>query len=314
MSDNMVTPHYEREPENAPGPFYVGKDMCLTCSLPVGTAPETIRYHDKPCARCPEGCPDHCYVSRQPETPEEISRMLEVVAGSCIAAYRYCGTDPGILRRLVEAGCKEQCDALIPKPMTTPTEPKLAPPGAGLPAVELFIGRRLFALRRMTGNRETFNARFHTERELIRTLVSGCDAESGACRVLIKRPLGLEDSSRYWSVWMTLDHLRIVHGEFLRVIAALTQGMMPEGEASTAAVKPAVAVGPVVVDAYEASCDALLAVVAAAPDLETPLRFAHPWFGPQNAAGWHALAGGHMGIHRVQIQRILAGLPTAGKG
>jgi hypothetical protein len=29
--------------------------------------------------------------------------------------------------------------------------------------------------------------------------------------VLIARPRGLEDSSRYWSVWMTLDHLRIVH-------------------------------------------------------------------------------------------------------
>ena len=115
MADRMVTPHYEREPENAPGPFYVVKDMCITCSLPVDTAPETIKYHETPCESCPEGCPDHCYVSRQPETAEEIDRMIEVVAGSCIAAYRYCGTDPEILHRLVEAGCKEQCDALVPK-------------------------------------------------------------------------------------------------------------------------------------------------------------------------------------------------------
>src|SRR5207245_6999162 len=98
------------------GPFYVIKDMCITCSLPVQTSPETIKYHMTPCAGCPEGAADHCYVSRQPETPEELARMIEVVAGSCIAAYRYCGTDPNILSRLVAAGCKEQCEALCQKP------------------------------------------------------------------------------------------------------------------------------------------------------------------------------------------------------
>jgi hypothetical protein len=108
MKDKLVTPLYEREPENAPGPFYIVKDVCITCSLPVETAPENVKYHESPC----EGCPDHCYVHRQPQTEEEIEWMIEVVAGSCIAAYRYCGTDPEILRRLVEAGCGEQCDAL----------------------------------------------------------------------------------------------------------------------------------------------------------------------------------------------------------
>jgi len=37
----------------------------------------------------------------------------------------------------------------------------------------------------------------------------------------------------------------------------------------------------------------------------------HPWFGPLDAAGWHALAAGHMAIHRVQIERILQGLAKA---
>ena len=55
---------------------------------------------------------EHCVVTRQPETPEEFDRMIEVVAGSCVEAYRYCGTEPEILRRLVEAGCRAQCDAL----------------------------------------------------------------------------------------------------------------------------------------------------------------------------------------------------------
>lgn len=194
--------------------------------------------------------------------------------------------------------------------MPTQTEPILAAPGAGLPKVELFVARLLFAWQQRTGNRRSFDARFRKERERIRALVRACDAESGARRVLIRRPPGLEDSSRYWSVWMTLDHLRIVNGEIVRVIGALTKGQLPAGQASTAAVKPSPEVTAAVDAAYEESCDALLAVVAAAAELKTAVRFAHPWFGPLDAAGWHALAAGHMGIHRVQIERILPDLAS----
>jgi uncharacterized damage-inducible protein DinB len=192
--------------------------------------------------------------------------------------------------------------------MPLSSEPKLAPPGAGLPLPELLIGRMLFGLRRWTGNRESFDERFKQERTTIRTLLKNVDDASLAQRVLIRRPPGLEDSSRYWSVLMTLDHLRIVHEAFVGIFTALGNGKVPEGKASTAAVKPDPEVTAAVVMEYEASCDALLAAVTALPNLKTSVRFAHPWFGPLDAYGWHALAGGHMGIHRVQIERILAGL------
>ena len=113
MDDKMVIPHFEREDGSAPGPFYVVKDACITCSLPVEIAPETISYHQRPCTDCPKTDSDHCRVYRQPETTAEIDRMLEVVASSCVAAYRYCGTNPEILRRLIKLGCKEQCDVLV---------------------------------------------------------------------------------------------------------------------------------------------------------------------------------------------------------
>jgi hypothetical protein len=196
--------------------------------------------------------------------------------------------------------------------MNANSEPKLAPPGAGLPAIELFIGRILFGLRRWTATRDSVNAHFQKEHEAIRALVKGCDAESAARRVLIDRARGLEDSSRNWSVWMTLDHLRIVNREITRIIQDLTQGRIPEGAASTATVKPSPDVTSSVVADYEQSCDALMAAVAAAPDLNTTLRFPHPWFGPLNAAGWHTLASGHMGIHHEQLARIIKALPTAG--
>jgi hypothetical protein len=188
--------------------------------------------------------------------------------------------------------------------------PKLAAPGAGLPKFELFIARRLFASRLRRGTRESFIAEFKQERAAIRVLVNSCDAKSAAQRVLIKRVRGIEDSSRNWSVWMTLDHLRIVNGGITRTMGALAKGMVPPGQASTAAVKPRPDVTGAVVAEYEQSCDAFL-VQAAVADLKTSVRFEHPWFGPLDALGWCAMAGSHMGLHRVQIERIIAGLPSA---
>jgi len=89
-------------------------------------------------------------------------------------------------------------------------EPKLARPGAGLPKVELYLARLRFALQCRTGNRDSFNARVQKERKAIRDLAGSCTSESAARRVLVERPPGLEDSSRYWSVWMTLDHFGIL--------------------------------------------------------------------------------------------------------
>jgi hypothetical protein len=188
-------------------------------------------------------------------------------------------------------------------------EPKLGPPGAGLPKVELALAKLLFALRRWTGDREAFNKRFELERRSIEGQIRSCKAESGACRVLIERPRGLEDSSRYWSVWMTLDHLRIVNSQVGKIIKTLARGETPPGEASTARVKPSKMVTASVVAEYESSCDELLKTVAGVENLNTRVRYSHPWFGPMDAFGWHALSAGHMGIHRVQIERILNGLP-----
>jgi hypothetical protein len=192
--------------------------------------------------------------------------------------------------------------------MPSSTEPKLAPPGAGLPAYELAIARGLFKLRRAFGSRRSFDAKFARERQRVRDLLAPLSPAQCQERVLIRRLPGLEDSSRYWSVWMTLDHLRIVHHEIARVIGALVRGELPAGEASTAAVKPTVVLDEVIVMAYEQSCELLQATIKDAPNLKTALRFPHPWFGPLDAAGWHALVGTHLGIHRKQIERIVAGL------
>lgn len=198
--------------------------------------------------------------------------------------------------------------------MNNATEPQLAPPGAGLPRAELWIARGLFALRCWRGSRARFDAHFQRERAAIRHLVGPLDPAAAARRVLIPRLRGLEDSSRHWSVWMTLDHLRIVNRGIAGTIGKLARGVVPEGAASTAKVKPSPAVTADVVVAHERACDELLAAVAGVPDLKTKVRYAHPWFGPLDIFGWHAMAAGHMSIHRAQLERIIGGLgpPTRG--
>ncbi len=189
-----------------------------------------------------------------------------------------------------------------------PDDPKLAAPGAGLPWWELRLGRFLFARRLQRARREDFDRVFDAERQRIRPLVEACPEPCRAERVLIRRLPGLEDSSRHWSVWMTLDHLRICHEIFTGVVAGLVEGRVPEGKADTAAVKPSPEVTATAEGAYEGSCDRFRDVTGTCPDLRSEARYAHPWFGPLDAAGWHALAAIHMEVHRKQLERIVAGL------
>jgi len=192
--------------------------------------------------------------------------------------------------------------------MTASAGNQLAAPGAGLPRIELAIARSMFSWKCRMGTRNGFIARFIQERSAIQALVESCQESERGKRILIARLRGLEDSSRNWSVWMTLDHLRITNEAFAHVVTELAEGRIPEGEASTAAVKPTAQPTSAVEADYERSCDGVLAAVAAAPQLKTANRFSHPWFGPLDAFAWLALSSLHLGIHRAQIAAILKGL------
>ncbi len=190
--------------------------------------------------------------------------------------------------------------------MNTSAEPQLAKPGAGLPFIELLVLRVVFPIKQLQ-SRQTHVATFKKERSAIRRLVASSPESVRGTRVLIPRLRGLEDSSRYWSIWMTLDHLRITNLAFANVIRELSEGRIPPGKADTAAVKPSLESGPETEHAYEKSCDKLMALVESIGELQTQPKYTHPWFGPMNAGAWIALTGLHTGIHRLQISKILAG-------
>ena len=193
--------------------------------------------------------------------------------------------------------------------MTTLPEPKLDAPGAGLSPSALFFARIYFRLKCLTGSREKFIAGFETERARIRALVDPCALSQRGVRILIPRLPGLEDSSRYHSIWMTLDHLRITNLAFAGVIQELSQGRVPGFVASTAKVKPDPGVGEEVDALYEKSCDHFLHALTAVGELDTSVRYRHPWFGPLNGYRWLAITRMHMSIHRAQIAAIIRRLP-----
>jgi Na+-translocating ferredoxin:NAD+ oxidoreductase RNF subunit RnfB len=108
----LVTPKFEREPDNAPGPFYVVKNECILCAMPPEVAPQNIRWDAEFQRTGCVGCPNHCRVERQPQTADEVERVIQAACASCVEAIRYCGTDPEILARFRAEGLERLCDAL----------------------------------------------------------------------------------------------------------------------------------------------------------------------------------------------------------
>lgn len=189
--------------------------------------------------------------------------------------------------------------------MTDPVEPKLAAPGAGLPWPERLIASLMVKRGIRRTSRQEVSALLSRECQLILDLVNPLPAATTSRRVLIKRLRGLEDSSRYWSVFMTLDHLRIVNSGIAEAITLFGQGKVPEREASTATVKPVTDMDESVVEQFANSCEAIEQAARSLPDLRTKVRYAHPWFGELEAAGWYFMSAFHLHLHRKQIEAIL---------
>jgi hypothetical protein len=90
----------ERNPKNAPGPFYVLKG-CIACCTPEAVAPELVTGGESDVG---------CYFMRQPESPQEIDAAISAMLSSCVGIFRYGGHDLEIRRRLAELGESRVCD------------------------------------------------------------------------------------------------------------------------------------------------------------------------------------------------------------
>jgi hypothetical protein len=101
-----------RFPRNAPGAFYT-TGACLACAAPEAEAPDLL-------APLTDENYDTYFV-RQPSTPDEIERACRAIEVCCVAALRYGGHDPAIIRRL--GNRPQYCDTILPEgPVRFPWE------------------------------------------------------------------------------------------------------------------------------------------------------------------------------------------------
>ena len=180
----------------------------------------------------------------------------------------------------------------------------LQPPGAGLPfheqAVAKMIARLIWPFETQTKAME----RFKREADMILELVGSIPSEQAGIPVLIKRFIGIEDSSRHWSIFMVLDHLRIVDECIAQIIKAINNDHPYGKEIRIQDVKPNINANSASVGAFANTVASFGKTIHQLGTLNRNLSHPHPWFGLLNAHGWLCLAGFHHRIHRRQIERI----------
>lgn len=92
---------YRRYHLNVLGPFYVVDGCCMMCGVPYDTEAPALFGVDGE---------EHCYVKKQPSTPEELESMLNAIRVAEAKCIRYGGHDPSVLAALEDAGEADVCD------------------------------------------------------------------------------------------------------------------------------------------------------------------------------------------------------------
>lgn len=190
------------------------------------------------------------------------------------------------------------------------TTPQLAAPGKGLPTFERFFLKHFYMPRlQKKYSWEESDKKFHCETERILVVAEPLTHRKRQTRVLIPRLRGLEDSSRYWSVNLTLEHLMVVTKGMCDIIVQLSQGKPFPHAVRVQNVKPHGILDEEGVTLFR-SCmtaaeDYLLKHIE---NRESKITHDHPWFGPLTAHGWHTVLGVHHALHRAQIEKIAENL------
>ncbi|MEW6163578.1 MAG: DinB family protein [Pseudomonadota bacterium] len=190
-------------------------------------------------------------------------------------------------------------------------QPNLAAPGAGLPPVQAFMLRHVLfpAFCRTTSWDEALGL-FLREGERVAAAARSLAPGALRTRVLIRAPLGIEDSSRFWSAAMVLEHLIEVGTRISTGVVELTHGQAASVKADIAEVKPKGGMDGDIVAAYRAFLEEYAdKVTRRAGDRAARLTAPHPWFGELTPHRWVCLGAIHQQIHRRQMERIVAGLP-----
>jgi hypothetical protein len=185
--------------------------------------------------------------------------------------------------------------------------PQLAPPGAGLPwyhnlMLRFYVGPFVAGRAKWTVSEQTF----HKVNGRILKEIEGLTEKQLSTKILVPPQLGLEDSSRYWSIAMVLEHLVIVGEGITQGIMLLSNGKIPPVTVDIAAVKPIGAMSASEsVNQFKSFCgEDFKKFLQQVGDKNSPLSLKHPWFGPFKTSQWFWLLGMHGALHLKQIREI----------
>lgn len=196
-------------------------------------------------------------------------------------------------------------------PSDSDIQSRLAPPGAGIPFLQRWVGRYIikpFVMR--TAPWRLCERNFKRAHEKIKKELLAFPQERVTERVLVPPQQGLEDSSRYWSAAMVARHLTIVGVLMEEGIVKLTRYEPVDIEASTATVKPEVTrneSGTIAAYIHFAD-DVVERIRQGLGEQSSGATLAHPWFGPMTAREWYFLLGLHTRVHLKQLRAIRRGL------
>ncbi len=186
--------------------------------------------------------------------------------------------------------------------------PILDKAGAGLPIKE-HKQSYLFVRNKMDNATITQCSKdIETHSNEILELINNKKPEDLSKLTLIERLIGLEDNSRYWSVYMVLEHIRIVNELVANILENLCNDKLPNDESTIEATKPAENIGKEIVEQFIESKENVIKLANSYTDLETEVTFSHPWYGSMNALDWYCMCALHIKLHKLQIEKILTTL------
>ncbi|MCC7460708.1 MAG: DinB family protein [Proteobacteria bacterium] len=188
--------------------------------------------------------------------------------------------------------------------------PKLAPPGAGLPWLENFILRYLYYPAKL--KQTTWSENLDRLQRETRNIINICEQlteQEFQTRVLVQRLRGMEDSSRYWSAALTIDHLMITLKGMSYAAVELSQGREVTMTVGTADVKPkqedVTNKATMLLNLKNLTDETVSKLKPFAKEHSLECKAAHPWFGKITADGWVWTLAQHQALHRRQIQMIV---------
>jgi hypothetical protein len=189
-----------------------------------------------------------------------------------------------------------------------PEHIRLQAPGAGLPLIEHLFSRYYWLPKYFRKTSwETAHSFFQKQGAKLLRISERVSTALRQQRVLVPRMTGIEDSSRYWSVAMVLEHLMIVGDLMSEIIFELSHGRVPDLNLGIADVKPKGALpGDKALADYEAFLERFRTkVMNETNDRSSKAKLKHPWFGRLTAHEWLCIAALHQRVHRKQAEAIL---------